>query len=177
MRKIKLYSSMSLNGKIARKDGDINWLETFPNPDHLDYGFKEFYDSIDTTIQGYNTYELLLKRGIEIPSKDKYNYVLSSKIELKDTKYIKFVTEDHIQFVKKLKEESGKDIWLIGGGKTNTSLYNEGLIDELILFVVPVILDGGIELFEHLPKMSFLKLLGVKHYETGMVELKYEINH
>ncbi len=168
---------MSLNGKIARKDGGINWLESFPNPNQLDYGFMEFYDSIDTTIQGYNTYELTLKRGIEIPSKDKYNFVLSSKYELKDTKYVKFVKDNPIQFIEKLKKGKGKDIWLIGGGKTNTSLHNEKLIDELFLFIIPIILDGGIELFEFIPRMSNLKLLDVKQYENGIVRLKYEIGN
>ena len=166
---------MSLNGKIARKGGDISWLESLPNPSKVDYGFKKFYNSIDTTIQGYNTYALILKRGIEIPSKDKINYVLSRKEELKDSKYVKFIKDNPIQFIKNLKEGKGKDIWLIGGGKTNTLLHNKKLIDEIIIFIVPIILDDGIDLFEFLPRMSSLKLLDVKQYETGMVGLKYEI--
>ena len=60
MRKIKLYIAISMNGKIARSDGSVDWLEAIPKPDDSDYGYNEFYDSVGATIQGNNTYKKVL---------------------------------------------------------------------------------------------------------------------
>ena len=57
MRKIKLYIAMSLNGKIAEKDGSVDWLYVKEGDEKPDYGYSKFYNSIDTTIQGSNTYK------------------------------------------------------------------------------------------------------------------------
>ncbi|NNC71002.1 MAG: dihydrofolate reductase [Flavobacteriaceae bacterium] len=175
MRKIKLYIAISLNGKIARTDGSVDWLESMPNPDQTDHGFGKFYSSIDTTLQGYNTYKVLLDRGIEIPSKDKINFVLTRKQHVTNTKFITFITEKHLHFVEDLKEKEGKDIWLIGGGQVNTMLFNANLIDEMRVFVMPIIIPEGISLFESIPKESRLKLIGSKTYSSGAVELNYKI--
>ncbi len=176
MRKIKLYIAISLNGKIAKSDGSVEWLENMPNPEKISYGFDELYQSIDTTLQGYKTYELILNRGIEIPSTDKRNLVLTGKQDIENTQYIEFIKKDHVDFIRQLKKEKGKDIWLIGGGKTNTLLFNENLIDEMQVFVMPVIIPGGINLFEHIPKEKMLHLIETKTYSTGAVELKYAID-
>ena len=65
LRKIKLYIAISLNGKIADADGNVHWLESIPNPDKSDHGYADFYNSIDTTIQGNNTYNQIINWGIE----------------------------------------------------------------------------------------------------------------
>lgn len=48
MRKIKLYTAISLNGKIAKSDGSVDWLHEIPNPDKTDHGYAEFYKSIES---------------------------------------------------------------------------------------------------------------------------------
>jgi len=175
MRKIKLYIAISLNGKIAKEDGSVDWLESIPNPEKTGHGFDELYHSIDTTIQGYKTYELILNRGIEIPSADKKNYVLTRNQHLVNTEHVEFIKKGHIDFIKQLKKQEGKDIWLIGGGQINTLLFNENLIDEMQVFVMPIIISGGIELFEPSPNERMFKLVDTKSYSTGAVELKYKI--
>ena len=85
-----------------------------------------------------------------------------------------FIKENHIEFIKKLKAGEGKAIWLIGGGQVNTSLLNAGLIDEIRVFVMPIVLSDGIELFELLPDETALTLIDSKTYPTGVVELRYE---
>ena len=176
MRKIKSYIAISLNGKIAKSDGGVQWLESIPNPEKIDYGYSEFLKSIDTTIQGHKTYEQLLSWGIEFPYSEKDNYVLTRDPSLLDDQNVKFIKNNHLQFIRELKEKEGKGIWQIGGGQVNTLLLNENLLDELILFIMPIIIPGGIELFEFIPKEKILELKGVKKYPTGVVELKYELN-
>ncbi|MGB5821072.1 MAG: dihydrofolate reductase family protein [Saonia sp.] len=175
MRKIKLYIAISLNGKIAKSDGSVKWLESIPNPEKTDHGYSEFYKTIDTTIQGNHAYRQILSWGIDFPYPDKKNYVLTRKQGVEHTKYVEFISENHIEFIKDLKSQKGKDIWIVGGGKLNTLFLNENLIDEIQVFVMPIVLSEGIELFETFPKETKLKLIESKSYSTGAVELKYKV--
>ncbi len=164
-----------MNGKIAKKDGSVDWLMDIPNPDQNDHGYAEFYDSIDTTIQGYKTFQQIIDWGIAFPYVEKKNYVLTRKPNLKNTKDVEFISESHLDFIRKIQKESGKNIWLIGGGSVNTMFLNEGLIDEIQLFVMPIILTEGIEIFEFLPTQTQLKLMSTKSFSTGAVEIKYQV--
>lgn len=175
MRKLKLYIACSLNGKIARKDGSVDWLEEIPNPEKSDYGYAGFYQSVDTTIMGFKTYKQIMDWGIDFPYKETKNYVFTRDKTHQNTAHVEFVSENHIEFVKKLKAREGKDIWLIGGGQINTMLLNAGLIDEIQVFMMPIILTEGIELFEAFPKETLLKLKGSKSFPGGAVELTYTL--
>jgi len=175
LRRIKLYIAISLNGKIANSDGSVDWLENIPNPEKTDYGYAGFFKSVDATIQGNNTYNQVIGWGIDFPYKGKKNYVLTKKQNVKNTEFVEFISENPVDFIKRLKEENGNDIWLIGGGQTNTLVLNAGLLDEIIVFVMPVILSGGIELFDTFPKEIHLKLLETKSYSSGVVEMKYVV--
>jgi dihydrofolate reductase len=177
MRKIKLYIAASLNGKIAEKDGSVDWLYVKENEKNADYGFGEFYESIDTTIQGSGTYKQVESWGMGFPYPEKKNYVITRNKNLEDNENIEFISENHLKFITDLKNEKGKDIWLIGGGQINTMLLNEGLIDELHLFCMPIILTDGIDIFEGLPKRKDLKLIDTKSHDKGAVEMRYEISN
>lgn len=175
MRKVKLYIAISLNGKIAKLDGSVNWLESLPNPEKIDYGYSDFYKTIDTTIQGNRTYKHILSWGIDFPYSDKKNYVFTRQQGLKDTKFVEFVSKNPVEFTRELKSKGGKDIWLVGGGELNTLFLSNCLVDEIQVFVMPIILDEGIDLFNTLPADINLKLIESKSYSTGAVELRYEI--
>jgi dihydrofolate reductase len=82
MRKIVLYIAASLDGKIARKDGDVKWLDEFSDPEQMDYGYNDFLNSIDTTLMGNNTYKQLLGFGIDFPYRGKTNYVFTRNARL-----------------------------------------------------------------------------------------------
>ena len=176
MRKIILYIASSINGKIAKSDGSVDWLESIPNPDQLDYGFKVLNELVDTTIQGYSSYAQVMAWDIPFPYADKKNYVITRKQDLSNTEDVEFISKDHVQFIKNLKSQEGKDIWLIGGGQINSMLLEAGLIDEIQLFMMPIVLNGGIELFESLGVDKSIRLIESKSYPTGVVELRYKIN-
>lgn len=175
MRKIKLYIAISLNGKIAKPDGSVAWLENIPNPEKTDYGYADFYTSVDATIQGYSTYKQIIDWGIDFPYADKKNYVLTRKEGLENTKYVDFIQDKPMDFIRALKQQAGGSIWLIGGGGVNTSLLNAGLIDEIQVFVMPIILSEGIDLFGALPAETNLELMDSKNYASGAVELCYKV--
>jgi dihydrofolate reductase len=72
-----------------------------------------------------------------------------------------------------LKEQDGNDIWLIGGRELNTTLLNAGLIDEMILTIIPTILGKGIPLFGQQAIERKFKHSDTKTFSTGYVQIKY----
>ena len=167
MRKIKLFIASSLDGFIAREDGGIDWLFTG------DYGYAKFYNSIDTVLMGRKTYELGLKLGEYY--KGKRVIVFTKQKNLKKLENVEFVS-NVVDFTKKLLKTKGKDIWLVGGGEIVSLLLNNNLIDEILLFVHPIILGKGIPLFKNIKKEVKLKLIETFAYEGGLVKLYYKVS-
>jgi dihydrofolate reductase len=176
MRQIILYTAASLDSYIARPDGDVEWLHspeyTLPNED---YGYSEFYNSIDTTVMGNNTYKIMLGFDAPFPMSDKTNYVLSRSSANQDNEHVKFIYGDIVEFVRQLKNEKGKDIWLVGGGEINTLLLNNHLIDKIILTLIPVIIGEGIPLFSQKVNETRFELDKSATWQSGLVQLILKI--
>jgi len=174
MRKIILYIATSLNGYIAKADGSVDWLEDIPNPYSEDYGYSSLQRSIDTTIQGNSTYKQIIGWGIEFPYKDTTNYVITSDSSLEDNEHVNFISDNHIDYIRELKSQEGKDIWLIGGGKVNSLLLNNGLIDEIHQFIMPIVIADGIELFDSANDI-ITEIIDTKKYKSGVIRYKYRV--
>ncbi|MFN0202619.1 MAG: dihydrofolate reductase family protein [Bacteroidia bacterium] len=169
MRKVILYIATSLDGKIARLDGNLDWLEQFPNPDKNDYGYQALLNEVDTVLMGYKTYKYVLDMGIENPYPDKQNYVFTRNASHQDTSYLQYIREDIPAFVQKLKQQAGKAIWLVGGGEINTILLNAKLIDEIRIAQVPIILGEGIPLWAKVPNETVFEVQQVEQFPSGIV--------
>lgn len=175
-KKIKLYIAVSLDGYIARPDGNLDWLTKYPMPTGTEYGYKDLMDSIDTIIMGGKTYRAVLDMDFEWPYSDKACYIVSHRnTNLTPTKNVKFITENVVETVKALKQQDGKDIWLVGGGQVITLLLNHDLVDEMQICYIPVILGNGIPLFPNQPKESTWKFAGSEAYDSGIVKITYVI--
>lgn len=172
MRKLKLFIASSLDGCIARPDGAIDWLPTDGN----DYGYQDFIRTIGTTLMGGKTYRDVLRFGT-FPYAQLENYVFTRNRKMKKAPNVKFVSDDICEFTRNLKKGSGSGIWLIGGSEIITELYNEQLIDEYVVTIIPIILGKGIPMFYGLEKQEKLKLTGSKSYASGVVQLSYEVNN
>ncbi|HBL35084.1 MAG TPA: riboflavin biosynthesis protein RibD [Porphyromonadaceae bacterium] len=173
MKKIKLYIAASLDGYIARHDGDLDWLiKDYPITPDFNYGYNDFFESIDTIIMGGRTYREILYMDVVWPYKDKTTYVVTrNPVIPKDN--INFITENIIETIHELREENGKDIWLVGGGELITMLLNQDLVDEMIITYIPVIIGNGISLFPNNPKESKWNLQRNMGYENGVLHVVY----
>ena len=175
MPRIKLYIATSLDGFIARENGSVNWLTEYENNPETDYGYSEFYSSICTVLMGRKTYEQVLGFG-EWPYKGKRSYVFTSRKELLPHEInVEFVSGDIREFVHQLKESTEEDIWLVGGSQLIRAFFEENLVQDLIIFVVPIILGSGIPLFDHIGKEIRLKTLWVEKYKNGLIRMEYEV--
>jgi dihydrofolate reductase len=174
MKKIILYIAASIDNYISKPDGSVDWLhDTDYELKGEDYGYTTFYKSIDTTLMGNKTYQGILDFDVPFPYPGKKNYVFSrSKKSTKDD-FVTFISGDIIGFIEKLKAEPGKDIWLIGGGEINTVVLENGMIDQIILTIVPVILGNGIPPFQkHLIETKFA-LEKSQAFKNGLVQLTF----
>ena len=176
MKKIKLYIATSIDGYIARGDGDLDWLTEFSNPEKADYGYQTFFESIGSIIMGGNAYRIILSMGVLPTYKNKPVYVITrNPAVLKNN--ISFITENIIENITKLQNEEGKDIWLAGGGKLVTMLLNHGMIDEMTIIRIPTILGHGISLFPDNPKESEWKIKDCTCHQNGVVRITYNKQH
>ncbi|MFC7372922.1 dihydrofolate reductase family protein [Fictibacillus iocasae] len=161
-RNVVLFIAASLDGYIADQDGGIDWLHEVEGDGSS--GYNEFYDTIDTMISGRTTYEHVLQMmNNEYPHYDRKNIVMTSTATGNDSE-IEFSNESVVSIVEKLRSESGKDIWVVGGSKLIATFMKENLIDKYIITTAPVLLGGGIPLFTNFPHKIKLKLTESKTY-------------
>jgi len=175
MPRIKLYIATSLDGFIARENGNIDWLTKYENNPETDYGYSEFYASIGKVLMGRKTYEQVLGFG-EWPYREKKSYIFTRQKEpMRRENNVEFVSEDIGEFVRQLKGNTEEDIWLVGGSQIIKVFFEENLVQDLIVFVVPIILGSGISLFDHIGKEIGFRTGRVERYENGLVKLEYEV--
>ncbi|GBO51644.1 dihydrofolate reductase [Pseudanabaena sp. lw0831] len=167
MGQLILYIASSLDGYLARTSGAVDWLFT-----DQDYGYTDFFASIDRLLIGRITYEQILTFG-EYPYAGKQGFVFSRTMRRDHDENVNFVAGDLVSFVKNLKLQNGKDIWLVGGAAIAKTCLENNLVDKLILSIHPIILGEGIVLFQPpLPTLS-LKLEHCQTFDTGLVQLTY----
>lgn len=178
MAKIILYIASSIDGLIARKNGSVDWLNNFPNPEKTDYGYNEFFSKTTSVIMGRKTYDEILGFDIDWPYSDCNTYVVSRKNDFKvNTPGTFVVNEINKDFVNDLKSECDKNIWLVGGGEIISEFLKIDAVDEIILTFMPIILSKGIELFPGESKEIKLELINSEVFKNGIVSLHYKLNN
>jgi dihydrofolate reductase len=141
-----------------------------------DYGFAEFYKSVDTALIGRKTYDFMLRHG-EKSYKCKRNYVFSHAQKVSKHPDVEYVSQDPAKFVGSLRESRGKDIWLVGCAGLFASLLKRSQVDDIILAVHPVVLGKGIALFPEQSNTVQLKLVSHKNFNTDLVVIHYRVRH
>ena len=144
----------------------------FYQPDH---SFYDFFKRLDTIFVGRKTYEMSSEMEGGPPGFPKFKEYIFSTTLNKVKEGATLIKGNIITEVEKIKEESGKDIWLFGGAELTTSLMNLGLVDELSLAVYPVLLGGGKPLFNNIKDRIKLTLADTKTYSTGVISLTYKL--
>ena len=106
----------------------------------------------------------------QISENEDYGY---KEVNLTTTENVHFITNHIMDNVQRLKEQEGKDIWLVGGGELVSMLINADLIDEMQLCYLPIVLGQGISLFPNKPKETVWKLLDSRSFDSGAILISY----
>ena len=168
-RRVVLYVANSLDGYIAREDGSVDWLF-----DPYAHGYEFFYEDVDTVIMGRKTYDQALSFE-EAPYSSKRAIVFSRSAKPSPYAGLEFTAESPQDVVRRLKEEDGGMIWLVGGREISELLIANELVDELIVSIHPKILISGIPLVASKQCAVDLKLVTYEVFKSGLVQLRYEI--
>ncbi len=171
-RKIILYIASSLDGFIAAPDDNLDFLKMVEKPGE-DYGYKAFMEGIDTMIMGNRTYEWVMRHEPDFVS-DTDTYIYSRSFKPNKGNII-FHPGDLAALARDLKSKKGKDIVCLGGAVVTNLLIREGLIDEMVISIIPVILGKGTRLFWDEGHQTNLELISAEKYDTGLVQLRYKI--
>lgn len=169
---IVYYVACSLDGKIATPDGNVEWLEAFEG-EMADFGFADFYASVDALLLGSRTYEVALALG-EWQAPDKPSWVFTGRELPVAHPSVTLTSDDPEQVVHALRSRGHERAWLMGGGELAASFVERGLITHYRIFVIPVLLGDGIPLFAPGAYREALTLTDVSPHPGGVVELIYE---
>jgi len=173
MGKVVLYIAASLDGYIAAKDGSVSWLEPFETSGD-DYGYRTFLSRLGAIIMGGNTYRQVLEFGAW-PYSGITSYVVTRRpLASQPDDSIQPFSGEIGKLVQQIKGETEKDIWLVGGANLITQFVNQSLVDEYMLFIMPVFLGDGIPLFQNLESPARLRLVEARTYPSGAVQLHYD---
>ena len=160
--KIIVFIAMSLDGYIATMEDDLEWLMKVQGEG--DNGYSEFMKDIDTVVMGRRTYEWLMKQDMsEWPYADLTTYVWTNS-EMAEDSNVTFVNRSVSEMEAYMRQESQMNIWLVGGGGLIKSFLEHGAIDEWIITIAPVVLGGGIPLFQHGVQVQELTLVSERRY-------------
>ena len=166
---------MSLDGCIARENGDVDWLK-MQDLTEAASEMKEFFDSIDTIFFGRKTFSKGEEMGGDINMYGNVmNYVFSRTPRRSEIENLEFISENIVEFVQDLKRRDGKNILLMGGGEIAKTFFEEDLIDELIIGIQPVILGKGIPLFLPRERQIDLERFDLKTRKSGTVQISYRV--
>jgi len=192
MSRTQYYCAASLDGYIAETDDSLDWLLHYegrfegegvePGPLGEGGAYERFYDGVGALVSGSTTYEFVVDQlgdGGVWPYRGKPYWVLSSRdLPVPDGEGVDVrvvdaeVTNLHDQLVATAGE---RNLWIVGGGNVASQFADAGLLDELLVTVVPVVLGAGKPLFDARLPGGPMRLTGTSVFETGMVELRYDI--
>lgn len=172
--KASVFVATSLDGFIARADGDVAWLED-SQMGNEDYGYSAFIDSIDFVVMGRQTYEKVLTFG-EWPY-EKPVVVLSHRpidIAFEIASSVESMSCSPSEIVSRLQERGAHHLY-VDGGKTIQAFLAAGLIQKLTITRIPLLLGDGVPLFGPLASDIQLRHIRTQTYDVGFVQSEYEV--
>ena len=184
MRKLVVFNSVTLDGYFSGPNGDLSWAHRPKDPE-WDAFVAENASGGGLLLFGRITYELMagywptpLARQNDPAVADHINnlqkVVFSRTLDSATWANTKLVKNNPAAEVRKMKNESGKGITILGSGSIVSQLTQEHLIDEYQIVVIPVVLGNGKTMFEGIKEKSTLKLTKTRAFRNGNVLLSYE---
>ena len=172
--KTSVFVGMSVDGFIARTNGDFDFLTA--NGGGEPHGYNEFIATVDVIVIGRNTFEKVLTLGPWFYGKKRVVVLSSRPIDLSVVKdgNVEQMSGSPAEIVAKL-EKSGAKHAYIDGGVTVQRFLRAGLIQHITLNRVPVLIGEGIPLFGSLPSDVRLQHIATQTYRGGLVKSEYEV--
>jgi dihydrofolate reductase len=163
--KVVLMNAISVDGYIAKTDGDSDWVAD-------DEQFDAAVGKYGCILIGHRTFTQY--EGELYPIEGVTTFVYTHEKQQPAVPGVQFVFGEPAEVLQQVKAAGFDAVLLGGGGKTNASFAEAGLIDELILDVHPLMLGDGIRLLGDFSGELRLELLESHNY-SGFVQLRYKV--
>ncbi len=183
MRTVTYGGAVSLDGFLAGAAGALDWLHFSPDVQQVMAGY---WKTIDVILMGRKTYAVSLaarsaqkkrKRTTTVKATAPAirTYVFSRTLPPVDDPWVEVVSSDAAAFVRRLKEQPGRDICLMGGGELAQSQFGAGLVDKVGLNIHPVLLGNGVPGFRDPGHRVSLRLTECRTIEGGCFLADYDV--
>lgn len=185
MRKLVLLMHTTLDGFVAGPNGEMDWI--YVGDEMFDIAGERTSES-DTALYGRVTYQIMESywpTAADKPAATKHDIehsrwynsvrkvIFSRTMKGADIANTEIICENIPREVNRLKQETGKDILILGSPSAVHSLMEDNLIDEYWLLVNPVLLGRGIPIFKNIKNRIKLKLVSHKVFTSGVVCVHY----
>jgi dihydrofolate reductase len=184
MGKLSVFESVSLDGYFSGPNGDISWAKQNNDPEWNKF-VEDNASSEGILMFGRVTYDLMVQYWptptaakndpvVAERMNNRQKIVFSRTLDKSTWNNTKVINGDIAEEVRRLKEQGGKDITILGSGSIVSQLTQEGLIDEYMLSINPVVLGKGRTIFEGLKDKINLKLTKSRNFSNGNIVVQYE---
>jgi len=190
--KTQYYCAATLDGYIAEADDTLDWLLHYegafegagaePGPMSSGGAYERFYEDVGALVSGATTYEFVvdhLGAGGDWPYEGKPYWVLTSRdlpVPAGEGVDVRIANAQVADLHDEMIAAAGElNLWVVGGGNVASQFAEQGLLDEVLVTVVPVVLGSGKPIFDRRLPGGAMKLTGTRAFDTGMVELRYEV--
>ncbi len=176
MGRTQYFCAASLDGFIARSDGSLDWLHPYDEVARSTY--EAFLAGVGALVMGASTYRLVASdRSSPWPYHDRPAWVLTHhRLPSPDGADVRFVDGPVAGLAADMRASAGtQNLWVVGGGEVASQFADEGLLDDLLLTIVPVVLGAGIPLFAR--AVPTLGLRESRRFGPGLIELRYQFEN
>jgi dihydrofolate reductase len=185
MRKLAVFNQVSLDGYFTDAKGDMSWAHKDPQDSEWNTFVVENAKGGGVLVFGRVTYELMASfwptptAAEQMPDvAERMNHlpkvVFSKTLDKASWTNTKLVKGNIAAEMRKMKQEPGRDMVILGSGSIVSQLAQEGLIDEYQIVVNPIVLGAGRTMFEGIKQKMTLKLTRMRAFGNGNVSLCYE---
>ena len=179
MRTVIFGGATSLDNFIARADGGVDWLLWSDEANEI---MAETWKTVDTIVMGRKTYEVTrqaAEAGTAPPDgafEGIASYVFSRTLT-EVPAGVNLVREDAGDFLRRFKQQPGRDIIVLGGGELGRSLLEAGVIDRVGLNIHPLLLGSGVPMFKQMTREVRLELEDSRRFKNGCMYVSYRVVH
>lgn len=173
IRKLKYHVSASVDGYLL----DEQCAAKSPQSADDSVRYLHSLHAYGIVLMGRGAYEAHLRAGVEDPYPHLMSYVFSSTLRVRAGSPVEVVAVDAVAWVRRLKSCPGKDLYLSGGTQLAASLFEAGLIDEVVVELSPVLRGSGRRLLSELAGGITLLRENSVAYDDGTVTLTYRVKH
>ncbi len=175
MPRILYYVAASLDGYIADREDGLDWLKAVEREGE-DYGYGEFYASVQACVMGRRTYDVT-RHFDPWPYPGKPAIVMTSHPLASDREGLEFFGADVAAVVQRLAKRGYERVWLVGGGALASAFLEAGALDEILLSTIPVVLGDGLPLFARVPARRPLEPVSSRTYPSGLVQTRWRVRN